>query len=1081
MRRAGRRRWAVVAAAVAAGLALRPAPPAHAAGIVLDDFETLTGWTTMASEGAHVWIAQEPGHRGMGMRVGFDLSRAGGWIIVRRTFALALPENYAFTFMLRGEAPRNNAEFKLVDARGRNVWWRTQRNFSFPREWQRITIRKSRLEFAWGPAGGGEPERVGAIELAISAGEGGSGSVWIDDLVFEEREPAGGREYAPDVHTSTALGAHEPALMLDGDARTAWKSEPLPRDQWVLVDLARNREYGGLVIDWDADDYAMAYEVQVSTDASTWTTTNRTATGHGGRDYIYMPDTESRFIRLSLQRSSRGRGYGIVELAVKPFEFSASPDRFFEAIARDAPPGAYPKYLSGRQTYWTVVGVDGDDKEALLNEEGMLEIDKGAFSIEPFLYTDTGLVTWHDVTTAQRLEGGYLPIPTVTWTRDGLSLTVTAFGNGEAGRAALYARYRLENHGSRGEPVQLFLAIRPFQVNPPWQTLNTTGGVTNIQELRFDGRTVWVDRDRAVVSLTPPDHFGAATFEEGSITEFLAAGKTPPQTQVMDPLGFASGALQYNFYLGPQAHAEVALAVPLHDLQLAAVTGAGADGGPAFVVERHEEVRRQWERVLGRVEIALPPDAQEIAQAVKTTIAYILINRDGPAIRPGSRNYARSWIRDGMFTSSALLAMGFTEPVRDFLRWFAPYQGVDGKVPCCVDRRGADPVLEHDGPGAFIHAIAEYYRYTRDIGFLSDLWPHVVRAVDYLAGLRRRRMTDEYRAADKLVFFGLLPESISHEGYAAHPVHSYWDDFLALRGLKDAAALAAIVGDFERARDYATLRDEFRETLYASLQRVIAERGIDYIPGSVELADFDPTSTAVAIVPGEELEHLPPRELANTFERYWTEIQARKAGTNGWQEYTPYELRNVGALVRLGQKARALELLAYLLADQRPAGWNQWSEIAWRDPTVPRFIGDMPHTWVGAGFVRSVRTLFAFEREADQALVLAAGVPAAWVAAEPGVTVRRLPTYYGVLNYTLRAESEDTVRLRLAGDLVVPPGKIVVHSPFDRPLRSATVNGQPVEPRDAGSVVVDVCPADVLLEHWPAAGGAPPAPAEGGG
>src|SRR5213076_1984534 len=92
-----------------------------------------------------------------------------------------------------------------------------------------------------------------------------------------------------------------------------------------------------------------------------------------------------------------------------------------------------------------------------------------------------------------------------------------------------------------------------------------------------------------------------------------------------------------------------------------------------------------------------------------------------------------------------------------------------------------------------------------------------------------------------------------------------------------------------------------------------------------------------------------------------------------------------------GAKQRALELLDALLADQRPQAWNQWSEILWRDREAPRFIGDMPHTWVGATFVRAVRMMLAYERESDQALVLAAGVPAAWATAEQGISVKRLP------------------------------------------------------------------------------------------
>src|SRR5262249_54611469 len=148
---------------------------------IIDDFETLSGWTTSASEGSGVRLSQELGRSGMAMRIDFELS-TGGYVIVRKNISLVLPENYAFTFDVRGDAPRNTFEFKLVDLLGKGVWWRRERDFSFHSDWQRVTIRKSRLEPAWGER---DLQRVGAIELAISAGGGGSGTVWIDDLAFE--------------------------------------------------------------------------------------------------------------------------------------------------------------------------------------------------------------------------------------------------------------------------------------------------------------------------------------------------------------------------------------------------------------------------------------------------------------------------------------------------------------------------------------------------------------------------------------------------------------------------------------------------------------------------------------------------------------------------------------------------------------------------------------------------------------------------------------------------------------------------------------------------------------------------------
>src|SRR5436305_5851900 len=210
------------------------------------------------------------------------------------------------------------------------------------------------------------------------------------------------------------------------------------------------------------------------------------------------------------------------------------------------------------------------------------------------------------------------------------------------------------------------------------------------------------------------------------------------------------------------------------------------------------------------------------------------------------------------------------------------------------------------------------------------MWPHVLRAVDYLADLRQHSIGEHFKAPHKLAFHAILPASISHEGYAAYPVHSYWDDFFALRGLKDAADLARVMRDEMRAAKLAALRDAFRKTRHASIRRAMAQHAIDYLPGSAELGDFDPTSTSIALAPGGELEHLPAPALARTYDRYWAEFEARRRADTDWDEYSPYELRNVGAFVRLGEKQPALALLDSCLADRRPRRWNERPEVVWR-------------------------------------------------------------------------------------------------------------------------------------------------------
>jgi hypothetical protein len=1032
--------------------------------IMLNDFETVSGWRVETSNGISAEIAQDAGRTGMGLRLDFNFHGGGGFVIAHKLLSMTLPDNYNFSFYVRGEAPLNTLEFKLIDPTGENVWWAKRRDFRFTGDWQKVTIKKRHVGFAWGPSGDGQPRQIGAIELALSAGHGGKGSIWIDDLEFEPREPTGPYTATPDARASTTAEGFDTAALFDPDPATGWRSGSVAEEQWLQVDFRKLREYGGLILDWDPDDYAKAYRVLVSDDGKDWQPAYKVDSGNGGRDYVYLPDVESRYLRLELQHSSRGQGYAIKSLQVKPYQFSSTPNDFFSAIAHESPRGAFPRYFAGEQSYWTVVGVAGDDKEALINQDGMVEVDKGRFSIEPFLHIDGDLITWSDASPRQDLAEGYLPIPTVTWQAHGLRLAVTALAAGSAGDSMLYLRYHLQNTTDKTRQGNLYLAVRPFQVNPPWQSLNMSGGVSQIQELNYADYGVVVDASKTITSLSPAERFGAAKFEQGSITDYLRDNELPGERAITDDFGYASGALQYDFDLAPGESRDVFLVVPFHEPPSLLHTDLSKLDAAALWAQAFQATSQFWRRRLNHVVLKLPETAHRLADTLRSTLAYILINQDGPALQPGSRDYARSWIRDGALTSSALLSTGYVKPVREFIRWYAGYQFPNGKVPCCVDQRGADSVAENDSHGEWLYLIAQYYRFTHDAGLVTELWPSIVKAVNYIDSQRRLRMTPEYQSEDQRLYYGLMPESISHEGYSAHPVHSYWDDFFTLRGLKDAAYLAQTLGEDE-AVDFAAIRDVFAKDLHASLELAMTRHGIDYIPGSAELGDFDATSTTIAIDPGGELDRLPEPALSNTFETYYDLFRKRKTGEIQWEAYTPYELRIVGTLVRMGHKARAHELLEFFFEGQRPEAWNQWAEVVWREPNAPRFIGDMPHTWAGSDFIRSLRSLFVYERESDQALVLGAGIPAEWVTEGGGVTLQRLPTYYGTLNYTLHKGEGEYLTMTLSGDLGLPPGKIVIRSPMSVPLTAVTVNGRAVPNFQVDEVVVDEFPAEVLLYY----------------
>jgi hypothetical protein len=158
-------------------------------------------------------------------------------------------------------------------------------------------------------------------------------------------------------------------------------------------------------------------------------------------------------------------------------------------------------------------------------------------------------------------------------------------------------------------------------------------------------------------------------------------------------------------------------------------------------------------------------------------------------------------------------------------------------------------------------------------------------------------------------------------------------------------------------------------------------------------------------------------------------------------------------------------VLKYLFEGLRPPAWNAWAEVAWREPRAPKFIGDLPHSWVGAEFIRSVRTMFAYERGSDQALVVGAGLLADWVLSDNGVIVRRLPTYYGTLNYSVRPHADHELVVRMSGDIALPPGRIVLPSPLDQPLTGVIINGRESRNFTEREAVIDQFPATVVLRY----------------
>ncbi|HET8632695.1 MAG TPA: discoidin domain-containing protein [Gemmatimonadales bacterium] len=1003
---------------------------------LLDAFDQVTPWTAYASDGVGIALETDGGT----LRADIDYRGGAGYAVIHRPLSLALPENYAFRFKLRGTLPRNNVEFKLLDESGDNVWWSVQRNFAFDSGWREIVIPHRDISFAWGPAGGGTMRRVAALEIAVTAGEGGKGSVWFDSLMFVSRPPVDTTLPIRPVRVTSVPASPGAARAMDGDTATSWLLSG--KSTSVVIDLGHLRGFGAARISW-AGDAPPSYAMDVSVDGRTWNEIYSMAGSDGQRDYLLTGAQESRWIRL---RAEPGPGRPrLREITLLPIAAGADANRVIEQMARDARPGLFPRSFTGSLGFWTVVGADRDSREALVEESGRVEVDDG-FSIEPFLQVGDSLFTWHNVALHDSLAQADLPLPIVSWRNAPVELEASTWTTGTADSSTLMLQYRLTNPGSGAKTVELLLALRPLQVNPPSQFLNRPGGIGHVRELSIIGDTIHADSAR-VILLRTPDSAGFSSVDAGDVSRYLAERHVPRRRTVVDERGLAGGLLAYRMELRAGESRTVVLAVPWH--------AASRVPDSAGVTASWQQAVSQWASRTRGFELDGPAAVLALEQTIRASVGYILVNRDSAAIQPGSRAYSRSWIRDAALTSSALLRLGITEPVKEFLEWFAPFQFETGKIPCCVDHRGADPVPENDSQGEFIYLATEYARRTGDTALLRALWPHISAAASYMDSLRHSRMTGAWIDSLGGAFYGLMPESISHEGYSAHPEHSYWDDFWAARGFDDAAEAARRLG-LSDAVHWQAVADSFRRDLLASVRRAMAVHHLDFIPGSVELGDFDATSTTIAGDPVDLLDSLPRAAVERTFSKFDSVLADRRAG-KAWTAYTPYEARVVGTKVRLGWREAALRQVADLLGDQRPPGWRQWPEVIRRDARAPEFLGDLPHTWVASDFTRSVLDLFVYE-SGDHSLTLLAGVPREWLQGK-GVHLRVPWSAAGAIEYDARLAGE-TLQVHITS---VPQDAeaLYLQPPLEGRL-SATASGRdlPVTPR---GIRLPAAPADVSI------------------
>ena len=838
------------------------------------------------------------------------------------------------------------------------------------------------------------------------------------------------------------------------------------------ITLPQAQSSAGLAVDW-ADGARGPARLQAQDAHGQWQELAHDAqAAHHRQSWLAAGTAQPlRAFRLSVD----GAAPQIARLRLLGPKAVMTPMKQYQITASGAQRALFPASLQMQQTYWTAVGIHGGRQKSIFDEHGNLEAFKGAPLVQPLWRNADGHTAGAAGQAMQHaLRDGWKPMPSVTWVpQPGLELRSEVFAIERDGQPVTFLRHRLHNTGSTPIDGTLSLVVRPMQMNPPWQN----GGLSPIREVAVDGHTVRVNGRTLLQSLTPVAASGVAPFGKDGATEItatIAAGQLPAAQQAQDDQGLAAAALNYHVSLAPGASDAIVVAFPL------GTAAAGANGvlpeAPALDLATlprdanaafetlATQASADWQARLGTVGLRLPDPS--LVDMLRAQAAYMLINQTGPAMQPGPRNYNRSFIRDGLATSAVLLRMGEAAVARDYLAWYSthgvhanglvsPILNDDGSV-----NTGFGSDIEYDSQGQYVALVADVARLDGGPESVREYLPKVKAALRFLQELRERTLVPGYKADQPAPerFAGILAPSISHEGYPS-PTHSYWDDYWGLKGWHDGAWLAEALGDHETA---AWAREQYRllyDALHASIRATMAWKGIDFIPSSADLGDGDPTGVSIALDPTGAQSVLPAEALRTTFARYLDDVRKRNQ-PGALYAYTPYEIRNVLSYVHLGQPEAADELLQGLLHDRRPLEWQVLAEVVHSRLRFPRYLGDMPHTWIGAEYGR---TLFGMlMREDDDALSLLPGLPPSWVAGD-GLAVERLPTAYGTLQ--MQARQRDGVLTITLGEGLHRGTAVKVWWPDRTMPKAVRVDGRAISGFDADGVRV-AKPFNTLEARW---------------
>ena len=447
----------------------------------------------------------------------------------------------------------------------------------------------------------------------------------------------------------------------------------------------------------------------------------------------------------------------------------------------------------------------------------------------------------------------------------------------------------------------------------------------------------------------------------------------------------------------------------------------------------------------GRVQV---PDAG-IQALVDSSIRNIWqareIKKGVPVFQVGPTCYRGLWIVDGAFLLESAALVGAGQEARNAITYTLAQQKPSGAFEVL------SPQFYKEN-GIVLWTCVRHAMLTQDKPWLESVWTQLEGAAGYIKELRRLSRENATPLDDGLNPPGEIDGGLSGHGTGfKRPEFSnvHWN----LLGLRAFIQAAHWLGKEESAarwqREYDDLYATFRKA--AARDTLTDGKGHAYVPifmanEGKELPQRAQWTFCHAVYPGQIFAQDDPLVASTMAMLEATEREGLVYGT-GWDAagiWNYFASFYGHAWLWQGNGHKAAQILYAYANHASPT--LLWREEQSLKGEKFRKVGDMPHNWASAEFIRLTIHLLALDRGNE--LHLLEGFPAEWGGPNMVTRLAGVATPFGPLDLTVQADPAGKLATVQVKPLAANCTAVIVHAP-DGTTRQ-------IPPRQGGSVTIPV-------------------------